>query len=71
MESNKTRIFLEKETSWNGVSKFMVMIKHASGSYECVAYKDNQQEAEKIYADTISKFSKPTTEIIASIEIPN
>ena len=68
---NKTKIFIEKETSWNGKIKFMVMIKHVSGSYECVAYKDDQQEAEKIYADTISKFSKPTTEIIASIEIPN
>ena len=67
---NKTRIFLEKETSWNGQTKFIVMIKHASGSYTCVAIKDDQQEAEKIYTETISKFSKPTTEIIASIEIP-
>lgn len=67
---NKTKIFLEKETAWNGQTKFMVMIKHASGSYTCVAIKDDQQEAEKIYTETISKFSKPTTEIIASIEIP-
>jgi len=68
---NTTKIFLEKETSWDGTSKFMVMIKHESGSYECVAIKDNQQEAEDIYKKTIDRFSKPTTEILASIQIPN
>lgn len=68
---NSTKIFLEKETKWDGTCIFMVMIKYATGSYECVAIKHDQQEAEEIYKKTIDRFSKPTKEILASIQIPN